>query len=289
MWDKIGQVAGMMIVCLIIAFILGIIFGWLLHQLFGTKSVSEDVSSDEVNGYRKRIADLEASNATQLAKLKTAEGGVSDCEKNLASAKTLATDAEAKLKGADEKYIALERKYNDYELKLNASDARVKEIEGKLALAGVAAAASAAAIQASAPKPIETDLLRIHGLEESSARKLVLDASVPNQASLLEQGASPAGRRDVAVRSSIPEAQLLKWINQIDLKRVKGVDESLASLLELAGVDTVPELSHRNATNLQLKLAEVNTEHKRVASTPSLEAVTAWVEEAKTLPRVLTY
>lgn len=67
------------------------------------------------------------------------------------------------------------------------------------------------------------------------------------------------------------------------------MDEVLASLLELAGVDTVPKLSHRNATNLHEKLAAVNVEMRRVDVAPTLKSVTLWVKQAKTLPRMLTY
>ncbi|MDL2247652.1 DUF4332 domain-containing protein, partial [Bacteroides sp. OttesenSCG-928-J23] len=62
-----------------------------------------------------------------------------------------------------------------------------------------------------------------------------------------------------------------------------------SELLEAAGVDTVPELAMRNAENLTAKMEEVNSEKKLTRRTPSLKEVQKWVEEAKELPRKLTY
>ena len=74
-----------------------------------------------------------------------------------------------------------------------------------------------------------------------------------------------------------------------DLFRIKGVDEEYADLLETAGVDTVPELGQRNSENLHKKLEQVNEAKKLVRRVPNLKEITGWVEQAKTLPRKVTY
>jgi predicted flap endonuclease-1-like 5' DNA nuclease len=74
-----------------------------------------------------------------------------------------------------------------------------------------------------------------------------------------------------------------------DLFRIKGIGEEYADLLEAAGVDTVPELSQRNPDNLRKKLAEINEEKKLVRRVPTQVEVGGWVEQAKQLPRALTY
>ena len=81
----------------------------------------------------------------------------------------------------------------------------------------------------------------------------------------------------------------MDWINRADLFRIKGVGEEYADLLEAAGVDTVPELAQRNAQNLHAKLQEVNAAKKLVRNLPGKDQVSKWVEQAKTLPRVITY
>lgn len=78
-------------------------------------------------------------------------------------------------------------------------------------------------------------------------------------------------------------------MNHADLFRVKGVGEEYADLLEAAGVDTVPELAQRNPGSLYQKLIEVNREKELVRKLPSEAQVKDWVEQAKQLPRRITY
>lgn len=75
----------------------------------------------------------------------------------------------------------------------------------------------------------------------------------------------------------------------MDLFRIKGVGEEYADLLEVAGVDTVPELAQRNPGNLYQKLVEVNQEKKLVRQLPTETQVADWVAQAQQLPRKITY
>lgn len=106
---------------------------------------------------------------------------------------------------------------------------------------------------------------------------------------LLEAGATPKGRADLAAKTGISEKQILRWVNMSDLFRIKGVAEQFSDLLEAAGVDTVTELAQRKAENLQAKIAEVNEQKKLVRRVPTLTEVTSWVEQAKGLPRAVKY
>ncbi len=65
--------------------------------------------------------------------------------------------------------------------------------------------------------------------------------------------------------------------------------EEYSDLLEEAGVDTVPELAQRKPENLLQKMIEVNAQKKLVRRLPVLSQVKDWVEQAKKLPRILTY
>ena len=132
------------------------------------------------------------------------------------------------------------------------------------------------------------NLLDIEGVGEAYAAKLKA-AGVANTDDLLKAGSTPKGRKDLAEKTGISEALILKWINRVDLFRIKGVGEEYSDLLEAAGVDTVPELAQRKAENLLQKMTEVNAKKKLVRRLPTLEMVENWVEQAKKLPRVITY
>ena len=131
-------------------------------------------------------------------------------------------------------------------------------------------------------------LTEIEGIGEAYAQKLQ-EAGVGTLDQLLEKGAAPTGRKEIAEKAGVSEKLILRWANMADLFRIKGVGEEYADLLEAAGVDTVPELAQRNPENLHNKLAEVNEAKNLVRRVPTVEEVGGWVGQAKQLPRVLTY
>ena len=101
--------------------------------------------------------------------------------------------------------------------------------------------------------------------------------------------AAPKGRKELAEATGIPEKLVLKWTNHADMYRVRGIGPQFAELLEASGVDTVKELSHRVAANLAAKVAEVNAEKKLVGRVPVESELQKMIDEAKTLPGVITY
>ena len=131
-------------------------------------------------------------------------------------------------------------------------------------------------------------LTEIEGIGEAYAQKLQ-GAGVGTLDQLLEKGAAPTGRKEIAEKAGVSEKLILRWANMADLFRIKGVGEEYADLLEAAGVDTVPELAQRNPENLHSKLAEVNEAKNLVRRVPTQGEVSEWVGQAKQLPRVLTY
>ena len=105
----------------------------------------------------------------------------------------------------------------------------------------------------------------------------------------MEAGGTPKGRKEIATKTGISDAKILEWVNRADLFRVKGIGSEYSDLLEASGVDTVVELASRKAENLAKKMAEVNAEKKLVRQLPSEKQVEAWIDHAKTLPRVVSY
>jgi predicted flap endonuclease-1-like 5' DNA nuclease len=114
-------------------------------------------------------------------------------------------------------------------------------------------------------------------------------AGVRSTASLLEKGATPTGRKEIAAGTGIGKALILEWVNHVDLFRIKGVGEEYADLLEEAGVDTVVELAQRRGDNLYKKMLEINAKKKLVRRPPSQKMVEGWIAQAKKLPRKISY
>ncbi len=112
---------------------------------------------------------------------------------------------------------------------------------------------------------------------------------VAKPADLLQKAATPAGRAELSKATGVPESAMLRWANQLDLRRVKGIGEIYSTLLEASGVDTVPELAQRNAANLLNRMTAVNTEQGIAHALPTLVDVEDWIRQAKELPRIITY
>ena len=131
-------------------------------------------------------------------------------------------------------------------------------------------------------------LTDIEGIAEKTAAKLK-SAGIGSTGALLEKGATKKGRQQIAEASGMDEGFILKFVNHADLMRIKGVGGEYAELLEAAGVDSVPELKNRNAANLHKALVETNGAKALVRLVPGAKAVAGWVEQAKSLPRVVTH
>jgi len=131
-------------------------------------------------------------------------------------------------------------------------------------------------------------LVEVEGIGPVYAKKLAA-AGLKTTDALLGKGASPKGRKEIVEQAKIDPKLVLKWVNHVDLFRIKGVGQEYADLLEAAGVDTVPELAQRKPAALVEKMAEVNKKKKLVRQLPVETQVARWVAQAKELPRKITY
>lgn len=133
-----------------------------------------------------------------------------------------------------------------------------------------------------------TAIIDIEGIGKVYAPKLKAEGINTTEV-LLEKCATPQGRKALAEATGISPKLILEWANRADLMRIKGVSTQYSDLLEAAGVDTVKELAQRNAQNLYEAMIKTNESKKLVRQTPTANQVASWVEQAKSLPRVLTY
>ena len=131
-------------------------------------------------------------------------------------------------------------------------------------------------------------IIDVEGIGTSSAAKLV-EAGIETTQAFLEQAATDAGRAALAIKTGISQNLLLEWVNHVDLMRIKGVGSEFSDLLEAAGVDSCTELAQRNATNLLAKVIDLNATKKLVRQLPTEQQIQAWIDEAKTLPKLISH
>lgn len=127
-------------------------------------------------------------------------------------------------------------------------------------------------------------LVSIEGIGEKYADCLA-QAGIGSTGTLLERGATRSGREEIAHSAGVTGHQVLEWVNRADLFRIDGVGEEYSDLLEVSGVDSVPELAQRNADHLHEKMAEVNESKNLVRRIPNLTEIRSWISQAKKLPR----
>jgi len=128
----------------------------------------------------------------------------------------------------------------------------------------------------------------VEGIGPAYGEKL-RSAGVKNTDELLATGKTKKGRADLAQKTGISESLILKWVNMVDLYRIKGIGSEFSELLEASGVDTVKELKHRVAANLVKKMTEVNTEKNLTRRVPTESVVADWIEQAAKLPAAVEY
>ena len=131
-------------------------------------------------------------------------------------------------------------------------------------------------------------VIDIEGIGSVNAKKLE-EIGISSVEALLDNGSTLKGRKEIASKTGIADAHVLKWVNQADLFRVKGIGAQYSDLLEASGVDTVVELAARKPEHLAKKMAEVNEAKKFVRQLPSEKQVAEWIEHAKSLPRAISY
>jgi predicted flap endonuclease-1-like 5' DNA nuclease len=129
---------------------------------------------------------------------------------------------------------------------------------------------------------------KIEGIGPSHTKKFA-EVGVTTVEHLLKAGATPKSRKELATKTGFHEHHLLKWVNQADLLRIKGVGRQYAELLQSSGVDSVKELAQRKPDHLHEKLKASNDAKQQVHIVPNLTNVTNWISEAKKLPRVVSY
>jgi predicted flap endonuclease-1-like 5' DNA nuclease len=129
-------------------------------------------------------------------------------------------------------------------------------------------------------------LQTIEGIGPAVADRL-RSAGVRSVEQLLKAGGLKNGRAELAGKTGLSEARILKLVNCADLMRIRGVGGEYAELLEAAGVDSVPELAQRNAATLREKMASVNAARRLVRVLPSQSRVENWVVQANRLDRAV--
>ncbi len=238
------------LLCLIIAAILGFIIGWLLRGISAKKR-----EVDMTEECDKRIRGLKIQPA-------------SETEKQNRAAATASSN------------IADTGNTND----VSTETSYFTETASTHVANTVSAESAASEISLS-----QYDIEDIEGIGQGRGNVLRgLGISTIQQ--LFDQYRQADGSRsELASKLEIEEDIVRQWVSMADLMRISGVGSQYSELLEASGVHSVPQLADQDALNLAETMQKTNkAQHITVLSLPGTSEVSSWIAMAKSLPSRMT-
>jgi predicted flap endonuclease-1-like 5' DNA nuclease len=133
-----------------------------------------------------------------------------------------------------------------------------------------------------------SDIAKIPGISASDAEKLRL-AGITAPLLLLRKGATEQDRMSIADEIGVDKTKVLNWVNYVDILRVKGLSIEDAAALYKAGIRMIADLAMSDPSTLQEQLEAVAEEMDFDYQSPAVDQIENWIEQAKQLPRVVTY
>lgn len=105
----------------------------------------------------------------------------------------------------------------------------------------------------------------------------------------LAKAATEKGRAELAAATGQDASTVEKWVDDLNLARIRGIGPTYAALLRAAGVETIHDLAKYSPEDLASKLAEVNASQHIAKDLPSAEHVAFWIAQANELPPALAH
>jgi hypothetical protein len=106
---------------------------------------------------------------------------------------------------------------------------------------------------------------------------------------LLAVAARLEDRLILASSRNIDLVYLTELVQRADLARIGGIGATSGRMLEMLGIRDVASLARQTPGALASGLGELNDRLRVTRRTPNLAEVTAWVQQARQLPKLVSY
>jgi predicted flap endonuclease-1-like 5' DNA nuclease len=130
-------------------------------------------------------------------------------------------------------------------------------------------------------------LSKLRGLS-TSLRVALKARRITNCDQLLAIAATADARRRFCAEAGLDGPDLLHLVRRADMARVKGVGAVFGMMLEELGVADVPSLAAAKPALLHERLRSYNSQERIARRSPTLGEVEAWIEQARSLPRLVS-
>ena len=103
------------------------------------------------------------------------------------------------------------------------------------------------------------------------------------------RGRTPDQRRELSIKTDVPEAVILELVKLSDLARIPGVKGIRARLYYNAGIDTVEKMAEQHPDTLLVAMREFVEETGFEGIAPLPKEIKGSIETAKKLPKEIEY
>lgn len=121
----------------------------------------------------------------------------------------------------------------------------------------------------------------------SDNRRLLHDMGINTTLNLLDKCQDPESIKLIAKTLGRESWVVSSWASIADLLRVKGIDGSMAEVLELGGVYSVQSLAESNPEKLLQSIKAVNERIEKVGTIPDIAVIAGWIRHAGTLEELI--
>lgn len=118
-------------------------------------------------------------------------------------------------------------------------------------------------------------------------RRLLHEMGINTTFNLLDKCQDPESIKLIAKTLGRESWVVSSWASIADLLRVKGIDGSMAEVLELSGVYSVQGLAESNPEKLAQSIKAVNERVEKVSSIPDIAVIAGWVRHAASLEEMI--
>jgi hypothetical protein len=131
------------------------------------------------------------------------------------------------------------------------------------------------------------NLRTLDRMEEATVKKLN-KLGIKSTGKLLERGASPSDRREIAREVGVSESLVESWVIYSNFYLVKGLDKDYVGMLMASGVCSLIELGTYTPGDLLKGLACLKSGRDGL-KLPTINQLADWIKQARDLPWKVIY
>ncbi|HHS83628.1 MAG TPA: DUF4332 domain-containing protein [Gammaproteobacteria bacterium] len=271
-----GYLIGQIVLCLLIAFVLGFIIGCLFCRCKRAETVDDTDWESRYARLKRDHAQLRSesedwkSKYTALAVAPRSQAETEDWAGRFEQLKQDYDHLKNEQQGLQQECEQWKSKYDALLAAKGSSQVTTHEYREGL-------------IGDDYPYPVE----EVEGIGKGFGKKLRA-LGIETTEDLLQRCCTKDGWEGVADNIGLKERYVVrKWASMADLMRIPGIMGQFAELLEFSGVESVQDLAGREPSQLLVKLKDVNEREHRVKEVPELDVVNSWILSAKSLDAVM--